>query len=76
MKREEALSLLKELMIACESMQLAPIVSLTPNSIPGHWKLSIKWADKEEKDCFKKIIQEKALKAIRTDDGYTTFVKA
>jgi len=76
MKREEALSLLKELMIACESMRLAPIVSLTPNSKPGHWKLSIKWVENEEKDCFKKIILEKGLKALRTDDGYTTFVKA
>jgi hypothetical protein len=68
--------LLKELMIACESMQLAPVVSLTPNSTPEHWKLSIKWVDNEEKDCFKKIIQEKGLRTIRTDDGYTTFVKA
>ncbi len=76
MKREEALTLLKELMIACESTQLAPVVSLTPNSKPGHWKLSIKWVDDEEKDCFKKIIQERGLRAIRTDDGYTTFVKA
>ncbi len=76
MKREEALSLLKDLMLSCESMQLAPVVSLTPNSTPGHWKLSLKWVDNAEKGCFEKIIQERGLKVIETDDGYTIFVKA
>jgi hypothetical protein len=76
MKREEALSLLKELMITCESMRLAPVVSLTPNSTPGHWKLSLKWVDNAEKGCFEKIIQERGLKVVETDDGYTIFAKA
>ncbi len=74
MKREEALSLLKELMIACETMHLAPVVSLVPSSTHGHWKLSVKWINENEKDCFEKIIKEKGLKATEID-GYTVFVK-
>jgi hypothetical protein len=74
-KRDEVLSLLKDLMVACESMHLSPVVSLTPCPRVGRWKLSIKWNDGNEKGCFDKIINERGLLATQTDDGYTIFRK-
>jgi hypothetical protein len=75
MKREEVLSLLKDLMVACETMRLALVVSLVPQSKHGHWKLSVKWINENEKDSFEKIIKERGLKATETNDGYIIFVK-
>jgi hypothetical protein len=76
MKRDEALALLKELMIVCETMRFAPVVSLTPSPTPGRWRLHLKWADNQEKGCFEKLIQERGLKATETADGYTIFLKS
>jgi hypothetical protein len=75
MKRDEVLSLLKELMIVCESMRFSPVVSLMPSPQRGRWKLSIKWDDESEKGCFDKIVSERGLTTIVTDDGYTIFQK-
>jgi hypothetical protein len=69
------LSLLKDLMVACESMGLSPIVSLTSCPRVDRWKLSIKWDDGREKGCFDKIISERGLLATQTEDGYTIFQK-
>lgn len=73
MKRDEVLSLLKDLMVVCESMHYAPVVSLSPNSKRGRWKLSIKWVSENEKGCFDKLIKEHGLMATETEDGYTIF---
>jgi hypothetical protein len=73
MKREEVLSLLKELMVACESMQNSPVVSLVVSPNPDRWKLSVKWVNYSEKNCFEKIIKERGLVASETADGYTIF---
>jgi hypothetical protein len=75
MERDEVLSLLKDLMAACESMRFSPIVSLTPSFNGGRWKLSVKWVDNNEKGCFDKIISERGLMATKTDEGYTIFHK-
>jgi hypothetical protein len=76
MKREEVLSLLKELLIACETMRLAPIVSLTPNANMDRWKLSMKWVTSGvDKGCFDKILGQYGLVASETEDGYTIFQK-
>ncbi len=76
MKREEVLSLLKELMIACETMRLAPIVSLIPNTDMNRWKLSMKWVTNDvDKGCFNKILDQYGLVADETEDGYTVFQK-
>ena len=75
MKRDEALSLLKDLMVACDSMRFSPVVSLTPSLKFGSWKLSIKWSDDNEKGCFDKIISDRGLIAMETEDGYTVFQK-
>jgi hypothetical protein len=75
MKREEVLSLLKELMVVCESMHNSPVVSLVEGSNPDSWKLRVKWVNYNEKTCFDKIIQERGLVATETADGYTIFHK-
>jgi hypothetical protein len=74
-KRDEALTLLKELMVVCESMNHAPVVSLTPSLTRGKWKLRVKWVNEHDKGCFDKIINERGLKATETEDGYTIFHK-
>ncbi len=73
MKRTEAISLLKNLVKECESMRLAPIVSLVSSANPEDWKLIVKWSISEEKGCFEKIITGLGLQAIETKDGYTIF---
>ena len=73
MKRDEVLSLLKDLMVVCESMHFSPVVSLMPSPKAGRWRLSVKWDDTYEKGCFDKIINERGLLATVTADGYTIF---
>ena len=73
MKRDEVLSLLKDLMVVCESMHFSPVVSLMPGSKPGRWKLGVKWDDTYEKGCFDRIVNERGLLATVTEDGYTVF---
>jgi hypothetical protein len=75
MKREEVLSLLKELMVACESMQNSTVVSLVVSPSPDRWKLSLKWVNYSEKTCFDRIIKERGLVVTETADGYTIFHK-
>ena len=75
MKRDEVLSLLKDLMVVCESMRFSPIVSLMPSPTRGRWKLRVKWVNDNEKGCFDKIINERGLMATETEDGYTIFQK-
>ena len=75
MKRDEVLSLLKELMVACESMHHSPAVSLMVSPNPDRWKLRVKWVNDNEKNCFDKIIHERGLVATETADGYTIFHK-
>jgi hypothetical protein len=75
MKRDEALTLLKELMVVCDSMRFAPVVSLMPCSQRGRWKLSIKWTNDAERGCFDKIINERGLITAETENGYTIFQK-
>lgn len=76
MKRDEVLSLLKDLMVACETMRLAPVVCLMQDATQDKWKLRVKWINENEKGCFDKIIQNRGLTVKETDDGYTVFVKA
>jgi hypothetical protein len=75
LKRDEALALLKDLMYVCDSMRFAPIVSLTPSSTLGSWKLTVKWVNDNDRSCFDKIIRERGLEVEQTEDGYTTFLK-
>jgi hypothetical protein len=76
MKREEALSLLKELMVVCETLRYAPIVSLRmtePNE--QRWELLVKWVSIEEKGCFDETVRNKGLEVFESIDGYTVFRK-
>ena len=73
MKREEALSLLKELMVSCESLQYAPIVSLMLDKDGGGWSLNVKWRSEEEKACFDHLLKKRDLKVTNTADGFTIF---
>ncbi len=75
MKRDEVLSLLKELMVVCESMRFSPVVSLMPSLKQGRWSLSIKWDDENERGCFDKIVNDRGLMTTVTADGYTIFQK-
>jgi hypothetical protein len=75
MRREETLSLLKELLIACRTMHYAPIVSLKKGLQPDSWELRVKWVSSDdEKDCFRSIILKNGLEATEAD-GYTIFHK-
>jgi hypothetical protein len=76
MKREEAVSLIKELLIVCETMHYAPVVSLRLNdNKPGSWAVRVKWVSNNEKGCFDKVVQERGLIVTETTDGYTIFQK-
>ncbi len=75
MKRDEVLSLLKDLMVACEWMHLSPVVSLTPCPWVDRMEIKHQWNDGNEKTCFDKIISERGLFATQTEDGYTIFQK-
>ena len=76
MNREEALSLLKELMIVCETLRFAPVVSLNRSDKTGRWEVRVKWvSDSTEKGCFDKVILERGLEATEAADGYTIFHK-
>ncbi len=76
MNRVDALSLIKELMLVCETLRFAPIVSLKKSDKPGGWEVRVKWvSDSTEKGCFDKVIMERGLMAVEAADGYTTFYK-
>lgn len=75
MKREETLSLLKELLIVCQTLRDAPVVFLQKGIQSESWELRVKWVSSEtEKDCFRSIILKNGLEATETD-GYTIFHK-
>ncbi|GEM_PF-6893059 len=73
MKREEALSLLQDLMVACESMRFATVVSLTPTFSNGDWTLNVKWDNTDSTGYLEKIVHARGLRATVTADGYTVF---
>ena len=76
MNREEALSLLKELMIVCETIRYAPIVSLKKSEREGRWEVRVKWlSESTEKGCFDDLVLRSRLEVTETPDGYTTFHK-
>jgi hypothetical protein len=73
MERNEAISLLKDLMVKCESMRFATIVSLTPTHDQGSWTLNVKWENNDPKNCLDKIVHDRGLKVTETEDGHTIF---
>jgi hypothetical protein len=73
MERNEALSLLKDLMVKCESMRFATVVSLTPTHGQGSWTLNVKWENDGPKGCLDKIVHERGLRVTETEDGHTIF---
>jgi hypothetical protein len=74
MNREDTLSLLKELMAVCESLNYAPIVNIHKN--PDGWELRVKWeAYGIERGCFDNALLERGLQASVMADGYTVFRK-
>lgn len=76
MKRDEALSLLKELMIVyANQCGLRPLHLLMPGANLEHWKLNVKWVNYDEKGCFDKIINERGLMVAETGNGCTIFQK-
>ena len=57
MKREEAVSLLKEIMTDCESFHTAKAVSIQYDRTNDSWALSVTWLPyPSETDCLNKII--------------------
>jgi len=73
MERNEALSLLKDLMAECESMRFATIVSLMPTPNNGSWTLNVKWDNNDPKGCLEKIVHDRGVSATEFEDGHTIF---
>jgi hypothetical protein len=71
MERNEALSLLKDLM--AHVMRFATIVSLTPTPNHGSWTLNVKWENNGPKGCVEKIVHDRGVSATETEDGHTIF---
>jgi hypothetical protein len=73
MERNEALSLLKDLMATCESIRFATIISLTPTPNHGSWTLNVKLDNNDPKGCVEKIVHDRGVSATETEDGQTIF---
>jgi hypothetical protein len=73
MERNEALSLLKDLMATCDSIRFASIVSLTPTPDHRSWTLNIKWDGNVPNGCLEKIVRDRGLQETETEDGHTIF---
>ena len=75
MKREEAVSLLKEIIRSCDSFRMAESVSITKNKETQGWMLKAKWLRHEsEKDCLNNLMLKYGVEVAETD-GYTIIRK-
>ena len=67
LKRQDAVSLLREIMTACLSFCAAQAVSLTESN-EGNWELSVFWVpDALDGDCLDKIVAARNLEVISTN---------
>ena len=73
MNRQEAVSLLKELMTYCESLHNAQAVSIQRNQLKDSWEIHVSWIPHPlETECLKKITAKHSLE-METLDGKTVF---
>ena len=71
--RQEAVSLLKELMTDCESFHNAQAVSMQHNRLKDSWEIHVSWVPHPlETECLKKIASKHSLE-METLDGKTVF---
>ena len=72
-KREDAVSLLKRVMVDCPSFCAAPAVSIAKDKERDSWELSVFWVpDSSDGDCLEKIVHERGLEVV-TSNGHTVF---
>ena len=72
LNREDAISLLKEVMVACPSLYTAQAVSITENERDS-WVLGVFWVlDALDGDCLEKIVVKLSLE-VGTTNGRTVF---
>lgn len=68
MSREEAVSLLTELVSVCRTFLQAPVVYLTKD-VSGKWGLNVKWATKgQEKECLERLARQHGYSVAETGD--------
>jgi hypothetical protein len=71
--RKDALSLLKDLISAFESMDNSPVVSISESGEEGQWKLSVKWSCTiKDKIRLRKLVSKRDL-TVKEANGYTIF---
>jgi len=73
MKREDAVSLLRRVMVACPSFCAAPAVSIAKGKEKDGWELSVFWVPSaSDGDCLEKIVAERGLEVVSLN-GRTVF---
>ena len=73
LNREEAVSLLKEIMVTCISFRTAQVVSISKDKGKDGWVLSANWVpETAENECLSKITAERNLE-VNTQNGCTVF---
>ena len=73
MKREEAVSLLKEIINQCESFHSAQAISVSKDEKTQGWVLSAQWVRPElEKHCLDKIVAKHKIEVLE-QNGQTIF---
>jgi len=76
LRREEALTLLKELKATFESVQCTTWVLLRNEKKAGFWQLSIQWTpDEDEKLKLQPLIVKHNLEVF-FENGYATFIRS
>jgi hypothetical protein len=71
--RQEAVSLLKELMTHCDSFHTAQAVSIHHNRLKDSWELHVSWIPHPlESECLKKITAKHGLE-METSNEKTVF---
>jgi hypothetical protein len=69
MDRQEAVSLLKELMTYCGSFHTAQAVSIHHNRLKDSWELHVRWIPYPlESECLKKITAKYGLEMITSNE--------
>jgi hypothetical protein len=73
MNRKEALSLLKELLAYCNSVQESQIVAVSEIKELDGWELKVKWTPKSSEKAYITCIAAQRGLSVTKIDGYTVF---
>ena len=69
MKREQVVSLLKEITFSCESFRFAQAVSIARNPETEGYLLRVKWVpNNEDKNCLRALLVKYGVEVTQKDD--------